>query len=75
MAYIGFAVGTVYQYGLIRLMVDVVFRDIEGVPEYEFDFPVMILCLVLFVIIYEVIMYCYSEKIKKISVKEIMLES
>lgn len=75
MAYIGFAVGTVYQYGLIRLMVGVVFRDIEGVPEYEFDVPVMILCLVLFVIVYEVIMYCYSEKIKKISVKEIMLES
>lgn len=75
MAYIGFAVGTVYQYGLIRLMVDVVFQDLEGVPEYEFDLPVMFLCLVLFMIIYEVIMHCYSEKIRKISVKEIMLES
>lgn len=75
MAYIGFAVGTVYQYGLIRLMVDMVFQDLEGVPEYEFDLPVMILCLVLFMIIYEVIMHCYSEKIRKISVKEIMLES
>ena len=75
MAYLGFAIGTVYQYGLIRLMVDVVFRDIQDVPEYEFDVSAMLISLVFFIIIYKVIMHCYSEKIKKISVKEIMLES
>lgn len=75
MAYLGFAIGTAYQYGLIRLMVDVVFRDIQDVPEYEFDIPAMLISLAFFIIIYEVIMHCYSEKIKKISVKEIMLES
>lgn len=74
MAYVGFALGTGYQYGLLRLMVDVVFRDIEGVPVYEFDVPVMLLSLVLFTIFYETVMYCFSDKIRKISVKEIMLE-
>lgn len=74
MAYVGFVLGTGYQYGLLRLMVDVVFRDIEGVPVYEFDFPVMLLSLALFIIFYETVMYCCSEKIRKISVKEIMLE-
>lgn len=74
MAYIGFAVGTVYQYVLLRLMVDVVFRDMEGVPTYEFDVPVMFLSLAVFLVVYEIVMYCYAEKIKKISVKEIMLE-
>jgi len=74
LAYIGFAIGTVYQYALLRIMVDVVFKGIEGVPVYEFDVPVMLISLAAFIIIYEIVMYVYSEKIKNISIKEIMLE-
>lgn len=74
LGYIGFAVGTVYQYVLLRIMVDIVFKDIENVPVYEFDLPVMLLSLAAFVIFYEIMMYVYSERIKKISLKEIMLE-
>lgn len=74
MSYIGFVIGTVYQYGLLRLMVDVVFKDMEGVPVYKFDFPVMLISLAVFISVYEMTMYIYSEKIKKISVKEIMIE-
>ena len=74
MSYIGFVIGTVYQYGLLRLMVDIVFKDVEGIPAYEFDFPVMIISLVVFIAFYEIRMYVYSEKIKKISIKEIMIE-
>jgi len=74
MSYVGFAVGTVYQYVLLRIMVDIVFRDIDGVPDYEFDFPMMLISLAVFVVIYEILMYVYSEKIKKISIKEIMTE-
>lgn len=74
LSYIGFAVGTVYQYVLLRVMVDIVFKDIEDIPVYKFDFPMMLISLVLFVAVYEIVMYYYSGKIKKISVKEIMLE-
>lgn len=74
MAYIGFALGTVYQYVLLRIAVDIVFRDMEGMPEYKFDFPVMLLSLGVFVVIYELVMHVYSRRIGKISVKEIMLE-
>ncbi len=74
MSYLGFAVGTGYQYTLLRIMVDVVFQDVEGVPVYQFDFPVMLLSLVIFTLIYEILMFVYSEKIKKISIKEIMIE-
>ncbi len=74
MSYIGFVIGTVYQYGLLRLMVDVVFKDMEGVPIYKFDFPIMLVSLAVFIFVYEMTMYIYSEKIKKISVKEIMIE-
>lgn len=73
-SYVGFAVGTVYQYVLLRIMVDVVFRDMEGMPAYEFDFPAMLVSLAVFILVYEAVMYAYSERIKKISVKEIMLE-
>lgn len=73
-SYIGFGIGTVYQYALLRIMIDVVFRDMEGVPVYEFDFPVMLVSLVVFILVYEAVMYVYSERIRKISVKEIMLE-
>jgi len=74
LSYIGFIIGTVYQYGLLRLMVDIVFKDVEGVPTYKFDFPTMLISLACFITIYEIMMYIYSEKIKKISIKEIMIE-
>ena len=74
LSYIGFAIGTVYQYALLRIMVDIVFKDFEGIPEYKFDFPVMFLSLAAFILIYETVMHIYSGKIKDISIKEIMLE-
>lgn len=74
MGYIGFAIGTIYQYVILKTAVYIIFKDIEGVPEYGFDFAGMIITLAAFIVIYEIVMYCYSEKIKKISVKEVMLE-
>lgn len=73
-SYIGFIIGTVYQYGLLRLIVDIVFKDVEGIPTYKFDFPAMLISLVCFITIYEIMMYIYSEKIKKISIRKIMIE-
>lgn len=73
-SYIGFAVGTVYQYILLRLVVDIVFADYENMPEYSFDFKTMVITLIIFLVVYEAIIYCYSRKIAKQSVKEIMLE-
>ncbi len=74
LSYIGFAVGTGYQYALLRVMVDIVFKDVAGVPAYKFDFPVMLLSLVIFILIYEILMFVYSERIKRVSMKEIMIE-
>lgn len=73
-SWLGFAIGTVYQYALLRIMVDIVFRDMEGVPVYKFDFPAMLVSLAAFLLFYEIVIYVYSGRIKKISVKEIMLE-
>lgn len=73
-AYIGFAVGTVYQYALLKIMMTFVFRNLENMPEYGFDAPAFIITLISFIFLYELIMYCYAVRIKKLSVKEIMLE-
>ena len=55
-------------------MVTVVFKDMEGMPEYSFDVPGMLISLVSFLFLYEMVMYYCSQKIKKVSIKEIMSE-
>ena len=59
MSYIGFGIGTVYQYALLRITVDIIFRDVESVPDYQFDVPVMLISLAAFIIIYEILMFAY----------------
>ena len=73
-SYIGFAIGTAYQYFLLRIMVDVVFADFENMSEYGFDYKALAISLVTFVAAYEFILYFYSRKIGKLPVKSIMLE-
>jgi len=74
MSYIGFAIGTGYQYALLRIMVDIVFKDVADVPVYKFDLPVMLVSLAAFILIYEILMFVYFQKIRNISMKEIMIE-
>lgn len=72
--YVGFVIGTVYQYVLLKVMVSVVFKNVGNVPEYNFDFLAMAISLASFIFAYELVMFCYSQKIKKMSVKTIMME-
>ncbi len=74
LGYLGFAIGTVYQYALLKIMVSVVFSNVEGVPEYNFDFLAMAISLTAFAVFYETAMFCCAEKIKKIPLRQIMLE-
>ncbi len=73
-AYLGFALGSVYQYLLLKIMVNIVFADIEIVPEYHFDFPNMFLTLFCFIVLYEGVMFFYAKKMEQMDLKEIMLE-
>lgn len=73
-AYLGFAVGTVYQYVLLKIVVELMFAELDAVPEYNFDFKALIISFISFVIVYELIMYIYSFKLSKLSVKSVMLE-
>ena len=73
-AYIGFMLGTIYQYVLLKIMVEVVFKDID-VPEYTFNFKLFLITLAIFVVIYELLIRHYSKKVNNIPIKEIMLDS
>ena len=73
-SYIGFVIGTVYQYGLLKLMVTVVFADVGNVPAYHFDWVACVITIALFILSYEIVMYGYSRRIKKLPLKSVMLE-
>ena len=73
-AYIGFAIGSAYQYGLLKIMVTIVFKDVEGVPDYHFDWMWFFITLAAFIIIYEGAMFIYGYLMKKIPLKQIMDE-
>ena len=73
-SYIGFAAGTIYQYALLKIMVTVVFADVENMPEYSFDLPACALTLGLFILTYEIAMYGCSQRIKRLPIKSVMLE-
>ncbi len=73
-AYIGFAIGTIYQYGLMKTMISMFSQSVENIQEYNFDVKAFIIVLISFAFIYEMIMFCYAARIKKISIKEIMLK-
>lgn len=74
-ALLGFAVGTGYQYGLLQIMVNIIFSDVENVPEYTFSISAFFISLASFILCYFVITAYYVYKINRISVKEIMLEN
>ncbi|MCM1350396.1 MAG: hypothetical protein NC182_04265 [Prevotella sp.] len=73
-AYMGFLLGTGYQYGLLKLVLTLVFANVEGVPEYHFDIVNSFISLGLFWISYEFAIYCFFQKLKKVSFKSIMTE-
>ena len=74
-SYIGFVIGTIYQYALLKIMVTIVFADVGNVPEYNFDFTACAITLGLFILTYEIAMYGYSQRVKKLPIKSVMLES
>lgn len=73
-AYIGFAVGTCYQYGLLRLMVDLVFQNVEAMPEYSFDVACFFVTLACFLVLYEAAVLWYTYRIGKENVRKFVSE-
>ncbi|MDO5100826.1 MAG: FtsX-like permease family protein [Eubacteriales bacterium] len=73
-AYVGFALGSVYQYLLLTIMVNIVFAGVEGTPAYQFDLPLFFITLMVFAVTYEGIMLLYGRTMKQLALKQIMEE-
>jgi len=73
-AYVGFALGTAYQYGLMRVIISLVFNDAASVPEYSFIVQAFIISLLTYIVLYEGIMFIYAKQINRIPLKQIMME-
>ena len=72
-AYLGFVLGTVYQYGLMKLLLKVIVKDAQGVPDYSFDVHNFLITFLAFVILYELLVTYYFKAIRRMILKEIML--
>lgn len=71
---LGFALGTVYQFGLLSFMVNLIFRDVGEVPVYTFRTDVMFYTLAAFIVCYAAIGAKYVRSLNRISVKTVMSE-
>lgn len=72
-ALVGFAVGTLYQWGLLRVMVDLLFRETYGI-EYHFSVPVFFIVFAVFLVCYEGFVLLMARRLDRVSVKELMAE-
>ena len=50
---IGFALGTVYQFVLLKIMVGIVYKNINSVPDYNFEVSAFFITLAIFIVFYE----------------------
>lgn len=73
-ALIGFIVGAAYQYGILVVMVNIVFASFDGVVKYSFDWAACGICFALFAVVYELFNFAYAIAIGKASVKSVMAE-
>lgn len=73
-AYIGFGVGTAYQYGLLRLMVDLVFQNVAAMPEYSFDVAAFFVTLAVFAVAYEAAVLYFTYRIGKDNLRKYVSE-
>ncbi len=73
--YVGFLIGTAYQHGLMLLMMELYFgNDALALPDYEFNVKAFCIAGISFVVLYEVFMFFYAKRIKRIPLKEVMAE-
>ena len=73
-AFIGFGVGSVYQYALLSIMVNIFFKDVGNVPDYSFSVSAFFIALLGFIVTFATVFTIYTYKMNRISVKEVMIE-
>lgn len=70
-SYIGFAIGTGYQFFLVKMLASIFAASYE-IPDIKFNFIGLAVTLAAFIALYELIMLFYNRRIGKIPLREIM---
>lgn len=73
-AVIGYAIGSVYQWGVLNVMINIVFSSVEGTAHYAFDWKAFGVCTAIFIVAYEALNIYYVWRITKTPLKSIMGE-
>lgn len=72
---IGFALGTVYEYFLMRIMIGVVFGGVGyEVPAYQFDVAAFFITFAVFAVLYELTVLLFARRLNKVSLRSTMAE-
>lgn len=73
LAFLGFVLGTGYQYGIMQLLLRLMEKSIAQKVDYNFDFGVCLITLLIFTLVYEGFIYLSSRKIDQLTIKQVML--
>lgn len=73
-AYIGFAVGTLYQFALIKIMLERLFGDYADTPVYQFNVTGFVVVFITFVMLLEAAICYFTHKIGKRTIRETITE-
>ncbi|KJQ57992.1 FtsX-like permease family protein [Streptococcus cristatus] len=73
LAFLGFVLGTGYQYGIMQLLLRLMEKSIAQKVDYDFDFGVCLMTLLVFVLVYESLIYLSNRRIDQLTIKQVML--
>ena len=73
LAFLGFVLGTGYQYGIMQLLLRLMEKSIAQKVDYDFDFGVCLMTLLVFVLVYEGLIYLSSRRLDQLTIKQVML--
>lgn len=72
-AWLGFLIGTLYQFGLLQLLLILIFKDSSVKPSIDFDWQAFGLTALTFLIAYEGLLTYLANRIRKQNFKAILL--
>ena len=73
LAFLGFVLGTGYQYGIMQLLLRLMEKSIAQKVDYDFDFGVCLMTLLVFVSVYESLIYLSNKRLDQLTIKQVML--
>ena len=71
LAFLGFVLGTGYQYGIMQLLLRLMEKSIAQKVDYDFDFGVCLMTLLVFVLVYESLIYLSNRRIDQLTIKQV----